>query len=125
MTIPQSLSNACLRQPANQARVALLRCPSMFHLKKKKSRLARPRRDPSPSPQLQSQSIPQVHERTVTRPILAWQLGMDDGSMGFKHTGHLLRRRQQSAWHDLVNLGQDGRMDGWLMQRGRDGRRAS
>lgn len=51
--------------------------------------------------------------------------GMEDGSLRFKHTGHLLRRREQSAWHDVVNLGQAGRVDGWLMQRGRDGRRAS
>lgn len=27
-------------------------------------------------------------------------VGMEDGSLGFKHAGHLLRRRQQSAWHD-------------------------
>lgn len=43
----------------------------------------------SPSHKLQSQSIPQAQERTVTRPILAWEV--QGGSLAaIKHTCHLL-----------------------------------
>lgn len=75
VTIPQSLSNACFRQPANQAQSRIAAMPVYVSSEKEKKPRAgqTPASGPSPSPQLQSQSIPQAHERTVTRPILAWE----------------------------------------------------
>ena len=107
---------ASASESARQSRIAAM--PSMSHLKKKKAKagqtVSRVSPVPSvPSPPSQSQSIPQAHEQTVTRPIILTWGGQGRAGRDrrlpiplYIYMPSIKCCGSSQQWHDLI--------DGWL-----------